>query len=233
MRFTEDLQHGLLVRRYKRFLADVQFQTGETTTVHCANSGTMLGCDEPGSKVVVSRSKNPNRKLAYTWELVWVGSGWVGINTQRPNQIVAEAIQEEWIPELRGYVGIDREVPYGASSRIDLLLRGQRPCYVEVKNVTLARGDLALFPDAVTERGTKHLLELTRMVEEGNRAVMFYLVNRQDCQTMAPAWEIDPVYADTLAAAVEGGVEVLTYGCSISAEGIQVDRPLSFSFEPC
>ena len=226
MKFTETLLRGRLVRRYKRFLADIELESKEVITAHCANSGSMLGCDSPGSEVVLSVSTNPKRKLAHTWELVRVGSAWVGINTMRPNAIVEEGIRSGAVPELAAYRSLRREVPYGDSSRIDLLLEdGGNPdrCYVEVKNVTLAEDDLALFPDAVTTRGAKHLAELASMVEQGNRAVMFYLVNRTDCNAMALAEIIDPDYAAAFDTAVAAGVEVMAYRTAIEATGIELE----------
>ncbi len=231
MRFAEELLGGHLIQRYKRFLADVKLDSGEQITVHCANSGSMLGCDEPGSAVVLSRSTNLKRKLPFTWELVRVGTTWVGINTMRPNHIVEEGIRDGRVPELASYGSLRREVRYGANSRIDLLLSNgaTERCYVEVKNVTLAEGNLALFPDAVTARGTKHLAELSDMVAKGHRAVMFYLVNRQDCASMALAEIIDPVYAEALSLAMANGVEVLVYRTAIDEGGIELDTPLSLA----
>ena len=227
MRFEEELACGRLLRRYKRFLADVELNSGEQITAHCANSGSMLGCDDPGSAVVLSKSTNLKRKLAYTWELVRVESTWVGINTMRPNRIVEEGIRAGCVPGLKSYGSLRREVRYGSNSRIDLLLSSNgSQCYVEVKNVTLADGDLALFPDAVTARGTKHLGELSLMVEQGHRAVMFYLVNRKDCAAMAPAEIIDPDYAEALSVAVAAGVEVLAYRTVIDEGGIELDTPV-------
>ena len=226
MKFTETLLRGRLVRRYKRFLADIELESKEVITAHCANSGSMLGCDSPGSEVVLSVSTNPKRKLAHTWELVRVGSTWVGINTMRSNSVVEEGIRGGAVPKLAAYRSLRREVPYGDSSRIDLLLEdGGNPdrCYVEVKNVTLAEDDLALFPDAVTTRGAKHLAELASMVEQGNRAVMFYLVNRTDCNAMALAEIIDPDYAAAFDTAVAAGVEVMAYRTAIEATGIELE----------
>ena len=209
MKFTETLLRGRLVRRYKRFLADIELESKEVITAHCANSGSMLGCDSPGSEVVLSVSTNPKRKLAHTWELVRVGSAWVGINTMRPNAIVEEGIRSGAVPELAAYRSLRREVPYGDSSRIDLLLEdGGNPdrCYVEVKNGTLAEGDLALFPDAVTTRGAKHLAELA-----------------SDCNAMALAEIIDPDYAAAFDTAVAAGVEVMAYRTAIEATGIELE----------
>lgn len=232
MKFPDPLLRGTLVKRYKRFLADVTLDTGETVTAHCANSGSMLNVKEPGSEVWLSPARNPERKLRYTWELVRVGEALVGINTQHPNAIVAEALTEGAIAELSGYGSIRREVKYGKNSRIDLLLEDDNgpSCYVEVKNVTLKR-DLsatgpAEFPDAVTARGTKHLGELADMVAEGYRAVMMFLIQRPDCSRFTLAADIDPAYAEAYAKARAGGVEALCYSCSVTPEEVRVSSPV-------
>ena len=228
MLFPAPLTRATLVKRYKRFLADVVFESGEAVTAHVANPGAMTGLSDPGLEVWLSHSDNPKRKLAWSWELARIDGHLVGINTSHPNAIVAEAVQAGQIPELAGYATLRREVAYGRNSRIDLLLEAPaRPlCYVEIKNVHLKRGDWACFPDAVTARGTKHLGELSDMVTAGHRAVMVYLVQRQDCTTFAPAADIDPVYAKALQNAVAAGVETLCYDCHISLEGITVGRPM-------
>ena len=195
MQLPHHLYHGRLIQRYKRFLADVLLDSGETVTAHCPNSGSMKGCATPGSPVLLSLSSNPKRKLAYTWELVEADGVWVGINTALPNRIVHEAIAMGMIPELADYRTVRPEVPYGTGSRIDLLLTGDRPpCYVEVKNVTLVENGRALFPDAVTTRGQKHLRELMEVVRRGERGVIFFLVQRPDADSVSPADAIDPTY---------------------------------------
>lgn len=229
MEFAEPLLPGRLIRRYKRFLADVALdRDGEEVVAHCPNPGAMLGLDEPGSEVWLSRATNPDRKLRFSWELVRVGAGLVGVNTGRPNAIVAEALERGQVTELAGYPGLRREVAYGRNSRIDLLLEAQdRPiCYVEVKNVHLKREGPAEFPDSVTARGTKHLVELGDMVEAGHRAVMFYLVQREDCSSFKIAADIDPRYAETLETARARGVETLCYACRVSVRAIVLERPL-------
>ncbi|MFQ5653052.1 MAG: DNA/RNA nuclease SfsA, partial [bacterium] len=188
MRLPEPLIPATLLRRYKRFLADVELASGEAVTVHCANSGSMLGLDAPGSQVLLSRSDNRRRKLAYTWELVRVADTWVGVNTLVPNRVVHEALRLQQIPALQPYDEIKPEATAGGRSRFDFLLRDrQRRCFVEVKSVTLAQAEVALFPDAKTERGSKHLRELSELARDGARAVMFFLVNRGDCTRFAPA----------------------------------------------
>lgn len=229
MRFADPLIPGSLRRRYKRFLADVALAGGEVVTAHCANPGSMLGLDKPGSRVWLSPARNPKRKLKYSWELIEVDGRLVGINTQHPNAIVAQAIVEGRVPELTGYAGLRREVRYGRNSRVDIVLEdsGLPPCYVEVKNVHLKRTGPAEFPDAVTARGTKHLGELTQVVADGGRAVMFYLVQRMDCETFTIAADIDPVYGAALSAALAGGVEALCYDCRITRQEIVLNRPLT------
>lgn len=222
MKFDETLTEGRLIKRYKRFLADVELPGGDVVVAHCANSGSMLGCKEPGSRVLLSPNRNPKAKLDWRWEMVDVDGALVGINTSHPNGIVADAIAAGTIPELSGYSAQRREVKYGVNSRIDILLEEPGLCYVEVKNVTLKVGDEAQFPDAVTTRGAKHLRELMDMVDEGHRAVMFYLVQRGDCKSFAPAEHIDPAYASGLREAAEKGVELLCYTCDLTPERIEI-----------
>jgi sugar fermentation stimulation protein A len=224
MRFESPLSAGSLVRRYKRFLADVQLPDGSTITVHCPNSGSMKQCVGEGWPVRLSRSDNPKRKHAHTLEMTHNGTCWIGVNTQRPNQIVAESISAGLVPELVGYETLRREVPYGANSRVDILLEGTGPrCYVEVKNVTLVGEDgQYCFPDSVTSRGLKHLHELVAQVESGSRAVMFYLIQRSDGEGFRPAAEIDPAYAEGLCWALAHGVEAIAYRAEVSPEGIHL-----------
>lgn len=228
MRFTSPLVRGTLVRRYKRFLADVLLDDGREVIAHVANSGAMLGTSAPGLEVWLSAALNPARKLAWNWELCRVEDALVGVNTAHPNLVAAEAIAAGLIPELAGYAAIRREVRYGRNSRIDLLLEapGRPTCYVEVKNVHLKRGPLAEFPDAVTVRGAKHLVELREMVAGGARAVMLYLVQREDCTGFAPAADIDPAYAEGLRTAMGDGVEAICYTCQMSLEGITIGKRL-------
>ncbi len=233
MQFPAPLLRGALIRRYKRFLSDVELDGGTVVTAHCANPGAMLGLTEPGSEVWLSPSQNPKRKLKYSWEMIRVGNHLVGINTSHPNGLVEEAVAAGRVPELSGYESRRREVKYGRNSRIDLLLTdGTAPdCYVEVKNVHLSRNGAAEFPDSVTVRGTKHLGELGDMVAAGHRAVMFYLVQRGDCDRFAVAGDIDPDYAAALKEARGRGVEVLCYTCAMSTTAITVDAPLPLDLE--
>ncbi len=231
MKFPAALIPGKLIKRYKRFLADITLEDGREITAHCANTGTMLGVKEPGSEVWVSPANNPKRKLKFTWELVRVPGGLVGINTGHANRIAEEAIAAGAIPALAGYDEIRREVKYGKNSRIDLLLSGPgKPnCYVEVKSVTLKRNDIAEFPDAVTARGAKHLVELTNQMVAGERAVMLYLMQRGDADTFAIAADIDPGYAEALAVAMKSGVEALCYRCRVAPDEIVIDAPVAIS----
>ena len=229
MQFPDPLIHGTLLRRYKRFLADILLDNGEEITAHCANPGAMLGLTQIGSEVWLSPSRNPKRKLNYSWELMYADGGLVGINTAHPNGLVEEAISEIMVKELAGYDSMRREVKYGKNSRVDILLGAEsKPdCYVEVKNVHLMRQPgLAEFPDSVTKRGAKHLVELGEMVKAGNRAVMFYLVQRTDCERFSVAADIDPTYAIELEKAMVQGVEAICYDCSINTERIEVRAPL-------
>jgi len=224
---------GTLIKRYKRFLADVRLDSGEIVTAHCANPGSMMGLKNPGAHVWLSISDNPKRKLKYSWELLEVDLGHgphlVGINTGYPNSIVADAIAENRISELDGYECLRREVKYGQNSRIDILLQdANRPdCYVEIKNVHLMRQHgRAEFPDSVTARGTKHLNELTAYVEKGCRCVMFYLIQRTDAKTFSLARDIDCDYARAFDKAIKTGVEAYAYSCTITAKAIDIDRPV-------
>ncbi len=229
MQFPDPLIRGRLVRRYKRFLSDIELEDGTVVTAHCANPGSMLGLHEPDSEVWLSPSRNPDRKLKFSWELIRVGDGLVGINTAYPNRLVEEAVAAGRIAELADYESFRREVKYGKNSRIDLLLEdpAKPPCYVEVKNVHLMREDgLAEFPDSVTKRGAKHLVELGDMVEEGHRAVMFYLVQREDCDRFSIAGDIDPDYKAELERARGRGVEAICYACRLTTEGIEVAEPV-------
>lgn len=233
MRFSTPLTPGRLIKRYKRFLADVTLADGRIVTAHCANTGSMMGCDAPGSRVWLSPAENPERKLAWTWELVDAAGHWVGIHTGRTNGLVKEAIIDGRVPQLSGYAHIRGEVPYGGAdgkrSRIDLHLSSndRPPCWIEVKNVTAAVSDgIALFPDAVTERGQKHLLEMMDRVAAGDRAVLFFCVQRGDVSEVRPADAIDPEYGRLLRLALAKGVEVLAWGATPTPEEISLTRPL-------
>jgi len=228
MKFPAPIQKGKLVKRYKRFLADIDLY-GEIITAHCANPGSMMGVKDEGAEVWVSAAQNPNRKLKWDWQVINVGGAKVCINTATANPVVEEAILAGMVPELSGYASLRREVKYGQNSRIDILLQDEtrRPCYVEIKNVTLSRSPgLAEFPDSPTARGTKHLAELSDMARQGHRAVMFYLVNRTDCETFKLADDIDPKYAKAFKKAQDAGVERLIYSSNITIDGIALDKSL-------
>jgi sugar fermentation stimulation protein A len=232
MRFPRPLVRGTLLRRYKRFLADVRLPDGSEAIAHCANPGSMLGLAEPGAEIGLLASVNAKRKLAWSWELVRVGEHWVGINTGLPNRLVVEALAAGRIPELAGYPGLRREVGYGEASRIDLLLEapGRPICYVEVKSVTLRRGErLAEFPDSVTARGARHLAELAAMAQAGHRTVMLFVAQREDCTSFAVASDIDPAYARAFATARAAGVEALCYYCRVDPDGIEIEAPLTIA----
>jgi len=222
--FPRPLVPAVLLRRYKRFLADVRLPDGREATAHCANPGAMLGLAEPGAEIWLLPSTDSRRKLAWSWELVRVGDHLVGINTGHPNALAADAIAAGRIPALMGYAGLRREVRYGVASRIDLLLEapGRPICYVEVKNVHLKRGAAAEFPDCVTARGARHLAELGAMVAAGHRAVMLYVVQREDCQAFRIARDLDPAYAKAFDKPRAAGVEVLCYACRMTLDGIEI-----------
>lgn len=233
MKFPTPLVRGRLVRRYKRFLADVVLDSGETVTASCPNTGSMLGLATPGAVVWLSESASPTRKYPHTWEMVEADLGQgpvlVGINTGHPNRLVSEAIAAAAVPEFAGYALLRREVKYGLSSRIDLLLEDPAKglAYVEIKNVHLSRtAGIAEFPDSVTARGTKHLAELSAMVAAGHRGVMLYLIQRADAERFALAPDIDPVYADAFSRARAAGVEMLAYACDLSPAAITLARPV-------
>ncbi|MFC0011728.1 DNA/RNA nuclease SfsA [Devosia nitrariae] len=229
MRLPQPMQRGTLVARYKRFLADVRLDSGEEIVAHCANPGAMLGLKDPGLPVWVSPSANPARKLAWNLELVELPTGLVGINTAHPNRIVAEAVASGAIPELAAYESCRPEVKYGERSRVDFLLtcEGLPDLYLEVKNVHFSREPgLAEFPDSPTERGARHLAELSAMVAAGHRAVMLYLVQRTDCSRFGLAGDLDPRYAAAFALAKAAGVEALCYDCALSTETITLRQAL-------
>lgn len=238
------LQSGILIRRYKRFLADVQLDSGEVVTVHCPNTGPMTDVCIPGNPVMLSYNTGKTRKYPYTWELIQLSSftspeasirdvfvpeaqkhfTWVGVNTALPNRVIHLALIERLFPELGNYTEIKKEVPYGMNlkSRIDFLLTGgEKSIYLEVKNTTWSKGKTALFPDTVTERGQKHLRELIEIVKQGDRAVMLYFINRGDCTEFASGDSADPVYGQLLRQAVLDGVEVLPCRFQATPEGIQ------------
>jgi sugar fermentation stimulation protein A len=210
-------------------MADIKLQDGKNLTVHCPNSGSMKTCTGPDWPVMISDSNNPKRKYRYTLEMIHNRKCWIGINTQLPNKIVKEAIERGQIGELAGYENILSEQKYGQNSRIDLLLKKKdEKCYVEIKNVTMVENNTFLFPDAVTERGLKHLKELAKMREGGYRTVMLYLIQRTDGLIFKPCFSIDPEYSKELREVYQKGVEILPYVAEVSPQKINVLHKVNF-----
>ena len=232
MRFQTPLIPAVLLRRYKRFLADARLACGQEITAHVANPGSMLGLKDEGLKIWLEPNDDPKKKLDYGLRLVSPAEGvLVGVDTSVPNRALRGALEAGSVPGLEGYRTVRPEVKYSRNSRIDFLLQaaGRRDCYVEVKSVTLSRRDgIAEFPDSVTARGAKHLAELAAMVRAGHRAVMLYLVQRTDCHEVTLAADLDPAYAAAFAAAISEGVEVLAFDCRISPEAITLGQTLPF-----
>lgn len=223
-------RRGRLLRRYKRFFADVLTPDGETLTVHCANPGSMRGLLRKGSAVRCSTSPNPKRKLAHTLEMIRVGRIWVGVNTQRGNAVAALALRGSVLPGLGGYAALRPEVRVGEHSRLDFMLLshdgGFPDAYVEVKSVTMAEGKRALFPDSVTERGRRHAELLGKLASQGKRAALLFVVQRADCERVSTADDIDPAYGEALRAAVKDGVEVHAVRARVTPNGIRVEQAL-------
>ena len=234
MRFETNLLSGTLIKRYKRFFADVELDDGRMVTAHCPNTGKMTGCADPGSRVYLSEHNNPKRKLKFTWEIVINSQGdWIGVNTHKANAIVEEAILAGKIDVFAGYDRLSREVKYGQErSRIDLFLQGvgQLDCYVEVKSVTLKQEGMGYFPDAVTERGQKHLRELAAIVQDGHRAILFFCVQHTGINEVRAAEHIDPAYAHLCREAVQQGVEVMAWRAAIDPENIHLNQSLPVTF---
>jgi len=226
------LLRGRLLKRYKRFLADIELEDGALITAHCPNSGAMQGLTTSGTPVWVSRSSNPSRKLPYTWQMAEVDGTFVGMNTSNPNDLVEYAILGGVIQELQGFQTLRREVGYGQNSRIDILLENPSEplTYVEVKNVHLKRGKTAAFPSSVTARGAKHMRELSEMVRQGHRAYIVYVVQRNDCEGFELAADIDPLYEAECRKAFENGVQPLVYACEVTPQAITITHRLNFNF---
>ena len=232
MLWPQPLARGRLVARYKRFFADVALDDGREVTAHCPNPGAMLGLNTPGLPAWISPASNSKRSLAWTLDLVEADGGLVGINTLRPNGLVAEALARKAIPALIGYERHRREVRYGAASRVDFLLEaeGKPPCWLEVKNCHLRRtGTLAEFPDCVAARSRRHLTELSARVAAGDRAVQLFVVQRTDCDRFAACGDLDPVYAAALDDAAAAGVEILVHACDIDLDQIRIGRRLPWT----
>lgn len=228
MKFNDTLISGRLLKRYKRFLTDVELDNGEVVTAHCTNSGSMKTCLEPGAMVYLSPVNDPKRKTRFTWEMIEINHKWVGINTNHPNLLVFEAVRDGLVPALSGYTDVKREVKFG-DSRFDVMASNSREvCFIEVKNVSMKVDEFALFPDAKTERGRKHLETLIKVKQEGMRAVMFYVIQRTDVQKFGVARDIDPQYAESLQKAVEAGVEVIAMLAEVSPGGIELSKEVPF-----
>jgi len=227
-----ELIPGILVKRYKRFMADVQLNTGEVVTAHCPNSGSMKECCEPGRPVYLSQNNNPKRKLKYTWELIDMPASLVGINTLVPNRLIISSIKAGKIEELDGYDQVVPEVKTPNNSRLDIFLSkgGKAPCFVEIKNCTLVKNGIAFFPDAVTSRGLKHLVEMRALVSTGIRCVMFYLIQRMDARLFQPADYIDPAYGKELRLGADRGVEIMAYDVRMNLETIILNQKIPCTF---
>jgi sugar fermentation stimulation protein A len=221
---------GVLVKRYKRFIADVKLADGEVVAAHCPNSGSMQECCEPGRPVFLSFHANPKRKLKYTWELIEMPASMVGINTLIPNRLVAESIEEGLVSDLKGYDNLTREVKTSDNTRLDILLSSKdgNRCYIEIKNCTLVKEGVACFPDAVTSRGLKHLVELSSLVSKGFRCVIFYVIQRMDAKIFQPADHIDPAYGRGLRQALKHGVEIMVYDTRIDLKTIRLNRKIPY-----
>jgi len=226
--FWPELIPGTLIKRYKRFLADMRLSSGDLVTAHCANSGTMKECSEPGRPVYLSFHDNPKRKLKYTWEMIKMSTSLVGVNTLVPNRLVKKSIEDGLVEQLKGYENVKAEVKVSDKSRLDLMLtKGDKEkCYVEIKNCTLVKEEIAYFPDAVTTRGRKHLVELQRLAKEGNRSIIFFLVQRMDAKAFTPADNIDPAYGKELRKTKRNGVEVIVYDVIIDLEKIVLGKKI-------
>jgi len=228
MIFENPLIHGRLIKRYKRFLADIQLDSGNIVIAHCTNSGSMKSCLEEGAEVYLSAAKDLNRKTQFTWEMIKINHGWVGVNTLWPNRIAFDAVSNQQIDLLKGYTTVKREVTFG-DSRFDLYCENDsESCFIEVKNVTLKEGDFALFPDAVSTRAQKHLQTLMDVKSKGIRAVMLFIVQRTDVSFFAPAKSIDSVYAQLLNEAFNKGVEVIVIQAIVSPIGIELGKHIPF-----
>ncbi len=229
--FPQPIIEAKFIRRYKRFLADFELFDGSIVTAHCTNTGSMRGCLEPGALSLLWDRGQSMRATRYSWKAIRIGRTFVGIDTQLPNRLVAEAVSGGEIAPLAGYATIRREVRMGADSRVDLLLQsvGLPDCFVEVKNVTLLEGGVARFPDAVTARGRKHLEELSRVVASGGRAAIVFVVQRADACRFEPAAEIDPEYTSALRRAFECGVEIFVLSASVDRDGVRTEGLLDFS----
>ncbi len=228
MKFSEPLIHGRLIKRYKRFLADVKLDNEEVITAHCTNSGSMKTCLEDDAEVYLSPVNDPKRKTKFTWEMIKINNDWIGINTGNPNKLAFDAVKNEEIEKLKGYTEVKREVKFD-DSRFDIMAKNdEETCFIEVKNVTLKEDNYALFPDSVTTRGKKHLDTLIKVKQQGMRAVMLYIVQRMDVDIFAPAKEIDPDYVKALNEAYQKGVEIIVMQAKVTPQQIELIKELPF-----
>jgi sugar fermentation stimulation protein A len=228
MIFQIKLVHGTLIKRYKRFLADIRLDDGSEVVAHCTNSGSMKSCLENCAEVYLTPENDPKRRTRFTWEMIKINGDWVGINTGNPNKLAFEAISAGAIPELAGYTNVKREVKFG-NSRFDIFAENEtEKCFIEVKNVTMKEGKYALFPDAVTTRGLKHLETLMEVKTAGMRAVMLYVIQRSDVEIFAPATDIDPDYAEALKLAINAGVEVIAMQAKVTPDRIELVKRIPF-----
>jgi sugar fermentation stimulation protein A len=229
--FPQPLVHGSLIKRYKRFLADIKLDSGDIITAHCTNSGSMKSCIEEGAEVYISPVNDPSRKTKFTWEMIRINNNWVGINTSVPNRLALEYIKNNIIKGLEGYSIVKREVTFG-DSRFDIYAENEmEKCFIEVKNVTLKEAEFARFPDAKTLRGQKHLETLIKVKKQGIRAVMLYIIQRTDVRIFGPAWDIDPNYSRTLIEAYKAGVEIIPFQVNVTPEGIEPMGIIPFTLE--
>lgn len=230
IKFDPPLVSGRFIRRYKRFLADIELESGDIVTAHCTNSGSMKTCVEEGAPVYLSPVTDPKRKTRFTWEMIFINGGWIGVNTGLPNRLAEITINQQQITSLTGYSSLRREVTF-ENSRFDLMAEGgsrDKTCFIEVKNVTMKVGDFARFPDAVTTRGLKHLETLIRVNSMGMRAVMLYMIQRSDVDYFGVAKDIDPAYSAALDRACQHGVEVIPVQVKVSPYQIVIDRIIPF-----
>lgn len=232
MKFDTKLSKGILIKRYKRFLADIELENGDIITAHCTNSGSMKSCIDEGADVYLSPAKDPKRKTRFTWEMIKINGDWVGINTMNPNRFALEEISKGTIAGMKGYTLVQREVKY-KDSRFDIMAENDsETCFVEVKNVTMNENGIAKFPDAVTTRGLKHLQTLLDVKRNGMRAVMLYIIQRLDVSRFEPAWDIDPAYAEKLVEVHKAGVEIIPLQVKVTPEEIVNHTILPYRLEP-
>ncbi len=231
MIFSQKLVRGRLIKRYKRFLADVELEDGTIIIAHCTNSGSMKTCIEEGAPVYLSPATDPKRKTKFTWEMIFINNGWIGVNTIIPNQLAFDAIVAGEIEKLKGYTFVKREVKFG-DSRFDIYAENKNDkCFIEVKNVTMKVGNYALFPDAVTTRGRKHLETLIEVKKSGIRAVMLYVIQRMDVDIFGSAKDIDPEYAKSLKKAIDNGVEVIAIQAMVSPDSIKIIKEIKIEIQ--